>query len=82
MVAVSLTVTGPDGRYVPGLTAGDFRVLEDSRRVGRQAGQARPVDWLGDGFDGLVHLLFILSVSTGISSDGKRACRTKARSAM
>src|SRR5690606_34285766 len=29
MVALSVTVTGADGRYVPGLTAADFRVFED-----------------------------------------------------
>lgn len=29
MVPVSVTVTGPDGRFVPGLTAADFTVFED-----------------------------------------------------
>jgi Ca-activated chloride channel family protein len=32
MVALSVTVTGPDGRYVPGLAASDFTVLEDGVR--------------------------------------------------
>src|SRR5688500_10503341 len=32
MVALSVTVTGPDGCYVPGLAASDFMVLEDGVR--------------------------------------------------